>query len=91
VPNKASRKIKQAQERKDRAALAVVDRSLSKIERKRALTVAGVVGKAKVVMIESADQKDFAAELASQWRAICSPSMGLRRPPLVKGASRLIG
>lgn len=63
VPNKASWEIKQAQERKDRAALWIVDRLLSKIERKRALTVAGVVGKAKVVMIEAADQKDFAAEL----------------------------
>jgi hypothetical protein len=63
VPNKASWTIKQAQERKDRAALGVVDRLLSKIIRKRALTVVGVVGKAKVVMIEAADQKDFATEL----------------------------
>jgi len=52
-----------AMESKSGAVLRVLNRLLVKVERKRAFTLAGIVGKARVAAIEGADDEDFAATL----------------------------
>jgi hypothetical protein len=54
--------IQRKLERESTAALDIVNRLLVKIERRKALTVAGIVAKAKVA-IEAGDNKDFVAGL----------------------------
>jgi hypothetical protein len=58
-----TRAVLQAWERKSAAAFDVVSELLATIECTPALTLAGIVGKAKVAVVEGDDDEDFAATL----------------------------
>jgi hypothetical protein len=58
-----TRAVLRAWERKSVAALNVVSELLATIECTPALTLAGIVGKAKVAVCEGGDDEDFAAAL----------------------------